>query len=92
MPRYDKPMNAMGGEYIQSFAGSASPYIWLSDEKIGVGTINYYAHPLGAGVPNVSVIPTNFGAVFLSSVNTATTGSIGITATANGTFKILALM
>ena len=94
MPYVTKPMNAMGGEYIESFGSISSNNIWMSDEKVGVGTIWYYAHSLGLGVPNAVAIPTGHGAAasFAGTVTVSVSGSIGVSATSGGTYKILALM
>ena len=92
MPYVTKPMNSMGGEYIESFGTTSSNKIWMSNEKVGVGTIWYYAHPLGLGVPNVVAIPTGITTNFAGTVTVSVSGSIGVSATSAGTYKILALM
>jgi hypothetical protein len=92
MPYVTKPMNAMGGEYVESFGTNSSINIWLSNNIVGVGTSNYTAHPLGLGVPNAVAIPTGCAAVWAGTVVTSVSGSIGVTATTGGTYKILVLM
>jgi hypothetical protein len=92
MPYHNKAMNSMGGEYSESFGTTSSNKIWLSDNKTGVGTICYYAHPLGPGVPNSVAIPIGVATVYAGTMTNTVAGSIGVAATAGGTFKILALM
>ena len=93
MPYVTKAVNAMGGEYIESFSGSTSPHIWLSGSILGVGTIWYTAHPL-PGTPNCVIIPFQLGTntTFGGSLNaTNVAGSIGVIATVNCYYKILGL-
>jgi len=92
MPHYTKPMNSMGGEYTENFGGTLSPHIWLSGEKVGVGTAWLYAHPLGVGTPAAVIIPTGVVTTFAGTVSVSTQGFISCTVTTGGTYKILALM